>query len=87
MKKAKQFKTLNSDSEAIEEVDNIDLTQYDLHEFKPTTFEFQKKSARLELRIPAEQLALLKEMAEKQGIPHTRLVRQFIEQGMQTLRP
>ena len=86
MKKAKQFKTLNSDSEAIEEVDNIDLTQYDLHEFKPTTFEFQKKSARLELRIPAEQLALLKEMAEKQGIPHTRLVRQFIEQGMQTLR-
>jgi predicted DNA binding CopG/RHH family protein len=86
MKKAKQFKTLNSDSEAIEEVDNIDLTQYDLREFKPTTFEFQKKSARLELRIPAEQLALLKEMAEKQGIPHTRLVRQFIEQGMQTLR-
>jgi len=78
MKKAKQFNTLHSDSEAIEEVENIDLTQYDLREFKPTTFEFQKKSARLELRIPAEQLVLLKQIAKKQGIPHTRLVRQFI---------
>ena len=87
MKEGKQFKPLNSDSEAVEEVDNIDLTQYDLREFKTTTFEFQKKSARLELRIPEEQLALLKEMAKKQGIPHTRLVRQFIEQGIQTLRP
>ena len=86
MKKAKQLKTLHSDSEAIEEVENIDLTQYDLREFKPTTFEFQKKSARLELRIPAEQLALLKQIAEKQGIPHTRLVRQFIEQGMQAFQ-
>jgi len=52
----------------------------------PTKFEFQKKSAWLGLRIPAEQLALLKEMAKKQGIPHTRLVCQFIERGMQALQ-
>jgi len=50
------------------------------------TFEFQKKSARLELRIPEEQLAVLKKLAKEKGIPHTRLVRQFIEQGVQALQ-
>ena len=52
----------------------------------PTTIEFQKKSVWLELRIFAEYLALLKETAKKQGIPHTRLVCQFIERGMQALQ-
>ncbi len=83
----KKFEPLKTDQAAVEEVENIDLSEYDLSKFKPMTFEFKKKSARLELRIPAEQLALLKEIAKEQGIPHTRLVRQFIEQGLQTLHP
>jgi len=87
MKKPKTFKELKTDKAAIDEVETIDLSEYDLSEFKPVTFEFQKKSARLELRIPEEQLAVLKELAKEQGIPHTRLVRQFIEQGMQALQP
>ena len=53
--------------------------------FKLAQFEFMKKSARLELRLPDEQLAALKQAAKKQGIPYTRLVRQFIDQGMQGL--
>jgi predicted DNA binding CopG/RHH family protein len=87
MKKPKNFKELKTDQDAIDEVESIDLSEYDLGEFKPVTFEFQKKSARLELRIPEEQLAVLKELAKEQGIPHTRLVRQFIEQGLQALQP
>ncbi len=87
MKKHNDFKELKTDKDAINEVENIDLSEHDLSEFKPVTFEFQKKSARLELRIPEEQLTALKELAKAKGIPHTRLVRQFIEQGMQALQP
>ena len=86
MKKPNSFKELKTDQDAIDEVENIDLSEYDLDEFKPVTFEFQKKSARLELRIPEEQLAVLKKLAKEKGIPHTRLVRQFIEQGVQALQ-
>jgi len=85
MKKDRKFRSLDTDQAAIDEVSDIDLSEHDLSQFKPVAFEFQKKSARLELRIPEEQLALLKLLAKKEGIPHTRLVRQFIEQGMQTL--
>ena len=86
MKKDNKFKELKTDQDAIDEVENIDLSEYDLNGFKPVTFEFQKKSARLELRIPEEQLAVLKKLAKEKGIPHTRLVRQFIEQGVQALQ-
>lgn len=86
MKNHSKFKQLKTDQEAVNEVESIDLSTYDLSEFKPMAFEFQKKSARLELRIPEEQLDALKGLAKKQGIPHTRLVRQFIEQGMQALK-
>ncbi len=85
MKKVKQLNSLNTDQAAIDEVANIDLSEHDLSQFKPVAFEFKKKSARLELRIPEEQLASLKILAKRQGIPHTRLVRQFIEQGMEAL--
>lgn len=87
MTKLKRFKELETDQDAIDEVATIDLSEYDLSGFKPQTFEFQKKTARLELRIPEEQLAALKKIAKTKGIPHTRLVRQFIEQGMRTMQP
>ncbi len=37
--------------------------------------------------MPREQLEALKAAAKKAGIPYTRLVRKFIEQGLQALRP
>ena len=46
MKKHNKFNVLNTDQDAIDEVANIDLSEYDLSEFKPMAFEFQKKSAR-----------------------------------------
>jgi len=45
------------------------------------------KETRLEIRVSQDQLKALKEAAQKQGIPHARLVRQFIEQGMLNLGP
>ena len=50
--------------------------------FKPMKFEFAKKDARMELRLPPDQLIALKAAAQKMGIPYTRLVRQFIAEGL-----
>jgi len=84
-KELKKFPVHKSDEEAERFVSEADLSEYDFSGFKPAQFEFKKKSARLELRLPDEQLAALKQAAKKQGIPYTRLVRQFIDQGMQGL--
>lgn len=84
-KDLKQLPPLLSDEEAERFTEEADLTEYDLSGFKPVRFEFQKKDARLELRLPESQLTALKHIAESQGIPHTRLVRQFIDQGMSAM--
>ncbi len=52
----------------------------------PARFEYLNKDARMEVRLPRDQLDALKEAARQQGVPYTRLVRQFIDQGMRSLR-
>ena len=86
-KKLKKLPALLTDEEAEKFTDEADLSEYDLAGFKPVKFEFLKKSARLELRLPEDQLTALKKAAKQQGVPYTRLVRQFIDQGMQSLLP
>ena len=84
-KRLKTLPPLLTDEDAERFTDEADLSDYDLSGFKPVQFEFQKKDARLELRLPKEQLEALKRAADQRGIPYTRLVRQFIDQGMRTL--
>ncbi len=74
-----------TDAEAERFTDEEDLSEYDLSGFKPAGFRFQRKDARLELRLPQEQLDAVKRAAKERGIPYTRLVREFIEQGMRSL--
>jgi predicted DNA binding CopG/RHH family protein len=81
-KSLKKLPVLLTDEDAERFVDESDLTEYDLSGFKPMRFEFAKKEARLELRLPSDQLIALKAAAQKMGIPHTRLVRQFITEGL-----
>ena len=52
-KKIPDFKT---DAEAEAFVDSADLSQYDLSGFKPVRFEFQPKTERVNMRLPAELL-------------------------------
>lgn len=85
VRELKELPPLLSDDEAERFTDEADLSEYDLSGFKPVQFELQKKTARLELRLPKAQLDAVKAAAEERGIPYTRLVRQFIEQGMQGL--
>ena len=81
-KKTKALPVHVTDAEAERFTDEADLSEYDLSGFKPVQFEFQRKDARLEIRLPQDQLAALKETAQKRGILHTRLVRQFIDEGI-----
>ena len=83
----KQLPPLLSDEEAEKFTDEADLSEYDLSGFEPVRFEYLNKDARMEVRLPRDQLAALKKAAKQKGIPYTRLVRQFIDQGMRSLRP
>ena len=85
--KLKQLPPLLSDEEAETFTEEADLSEYDLSGFKPVRFEYLNKDARMEVRLPRDQLDALKKAAKQKGIPYTRLVRQFIDQGMRSLHP
>lgn len=84
--KLKKLPPLLTDEEAERFTEEADLSEYDLSGFKPMRFEFRKKEGRLNMRLPGEQLEALKAMAERMGVPYTRLVRQFIEEGLQSAK-
>lgn len=67
--------------------DEADLSEYDLSGFQPMSFALAKKDARLEMRISQAELQTLKAEAEKRGIPHSRLARVLIEQGLRSIAP
>ncbi|MGR6430465.1 BrnA antitoxin family protein [Rhizobium sp. PAMB 3174] len=77
--KGKQMPALRSDEEAEAFVDNADLSEYDLSGFKPVQFEFEKKSAQLNMRLPETLLSAIKAKARERGIPYTRLIREALE--------
>ncbi len=79
MKKIPGFKT---NEEARRFVDVSDLTQYDLSGFKRVQFEFEPKSAQLNMRLPQSLLEAVKERAKARGIPYTRFVRETLEQAI-----
>lgn len=74
---------LKSDEEAERFVDTADLTDYDLSGFKPTHFEFERKTAQVNLRMPEGLLKAVKERARKRGIPYQRFIRETLEQALQ----
>ena len=60
-------------------VDTADLSEYDFSQFKPFQFEFEKKSARVNMRLPESLLKSVKERAKKRGIPYQRFIREALE--------
>lgn len=56
-----------------------DLSDLDFSQFKPTRFEFERKAAQLNLRLPQPLLDAVKERARARGIPYTRFVREALE--------
>ncbi len=61
-----------------------DLSDLDFAQFKPIRFEFEPKSAQLNMRLSQSLLEAIKARAEARGIPYTRLVREALETALQT---
>lgn len=82
--KSKKLPSLKNDDEAEQFVASSDLSDFDLSGFKPMRFEFEPKTAALNMRLPQNLLDALKVKARAQGIPYTRYVRMLLEQDVAT---
>ena len=78
----KKILSFKSDAAAERFVARADLTQYDLSGLKPMQFEFEKKTAQLNMRLPKPLLDAVKVRARQRGIPYTRFLRELIAQGI-----
>jgi predicted DNA binding CopG/RHH family protein len=81
-KKLKHLPRLRSDEEAERFLDTADLSEFDLSGFRPARFEFEKKTAQVNLRMPERLLQAVKERAKKRGIPYQRFIREALERAL-----
>ncbi len=85
MSEAKELKTIpafKTDEDAERFVDKADLSEYDLSGFKPLRFEFERKDAQLNMRVPEPLLDAVKTKAKARGMPFTRYIRMLMEQDI-----
>ena len=75
----KKWPVLKTDEEAERFVAEADLTEYDFSEMVPMRFEIEKKSDRVNMRVPKPLLDAVKERARGRGIPYTRFIRELME--------
>ena len=75
----KKIPTFKTDEEAEAFVETADLGEYDLSQFKPVRFEFDRKTARVNMRLPEPLLSAVKERARARGIPYQRFIREVLE--------
>jgi predicted DNA binding CopG/RHH family protein len=59
-----------------------DLSDLDLSQFKRHHFEFEKKEAQVNMRVPRALLDSVKDKAKARGIPYTRYIRMLMEQDV-----
>jgi predicted DNA binding CopG/RHH family protein len=80
---AKPLPQFSTDEEAERFVDHADLTQYDLTGgTRLSEFEFNKKSARINLRVPESLVSAVKARAKERNVPYQRLIREAIEKSL-----
>jgi len=78
----KKIPSFKSDEEAARFVDTADLSEYDLSGLKPMRFEFEKKTAQLNMRVPKALLDAVKRRSAARGIPYTRFIREAVESAL-----
>ena len=83
----KKFPVFKTDKEAVNFVETADLREYDFSQFKPVKFEFEKKTAQINMRVPKPLLDAVKERARARGIPYTRFVREAMEMALAQSSP
>lgn len=79
--KFRQVPVFNTDEE-LEAFIESDLSDLDFSQFKPVHFEFAKKTAQVNMRLPETLLDAVKARALSRGIPYTRFIREAIEQAI-----
>lgn len=82
MSSTKKIPPLTTDEAAERFVAEADLTQFDLSGFKPTRFEFEKKAAQINMRVPKPLLEAVKTKAQARGMPFTRYIRMLMERDV-----
>jgi predicted DNA binding CopG/RHH family protein len=83
----KKRPVLTSDEEAERFVEEADLTGYDFSEMVPMPFEFEPKTAQINMRVPQTLLDAVKERAKRRGIPYTRFIRELMEREVSRPEP
>ena len=59
-----------------------DLSDLDFAQFKPVRFEFEKKTARVNMRLPQTLLKAVKARANRRKIPYQRFIRETLERAV-----
>lgn len=59
-----------------------DLSDLDFSQFQPAQFEFERKEAQVNLRLPEQLLAAVKARAKERGIPYARFIRESLERAL-----
>ena len=59
-----------------------DLSDLDFSQFKRMHFEFDKKEAQVNMRVPQPLLDAVKDRAKAQGMPYTRYIRMLMERDI-----
>ena len=77
----KKIPVLKSDAEA-EAFLERDLSDLDFSQFKPVRFEFQPKTERVNMRLPAELLEAVRRKAKAEGMPYQRFIRATLERAV-----
>ncbi|WP_333877315.1 BrnA antitoxin family protein [Methylobacter sp.] len=78
----KKLPKLRTDEAAESFVDEADLSQYDLSDMKPVSFEFQPKDKSITMRLPETLFDAIKKEAERSGVPYQRFIRQALENAL-----
>jgi predicted DNA binding CopG/RHH family protein len=78
----KKIPAFKSDEDAERFVAAADLSDYDLSGLKPARFEFEKKSAQVNVRVPKAMLDAVKRRSARRGIPYTRFIREAVEAAL-----
>ena len=72
---------LKTDEEA-EDFLAEDLSDLDFAQFVPVRFEFERKEARVNMRLPQSLLEAVKARADARGIPYQRFIRETLERAV-----
>ncbi len=77
----KQIPEFRSDEE-LEAFIEGDLSDLDFSKLRRVHFEFAKKTAQVNMRLPEALLEAVKARSAQRGIPYTRFIREALEQAI-----